>query len=243
MDPVDAVKFGIKWQGKCFLDRVVAFGWVHGTSAFYMLSDAVTHLMAKRQYKIFAYIDDYVIVVTKDTANLAFQDLWNLLLELGLPINETKLTPPSRALTCLGINVNVDTNSLSINGIKLQDIHMTCQKFVYKKHTSKKHLQSRIRKLIYIHKCVAPARVFINRMLNLLRQNAHLSKSKLTQKFFQDLAWFLAFLPKFNAITYIRKDPIPFDHTLHVDAFLMGLGGIWNNRVYATPVIPPIHFT
>ena len=52
----------------------------------------------------------------------------------------------------------------------------------------------------------------------------------------------MAFLPKFNGITYIKKDPIPFYHTLHVDASLPGLGGIWNNRVYATPVTPLVHF-
>ena len=89
---------------------------------------------------------------------------------------------------------------------------------------------------------MAPARVFINRMLNLLRENADSSKIKLTQEFFRDLAWFLAFLPKFNRITYIRKDPKPFDHTFHVDASLTGLGGIWSNRVYAIPVIPLVHF-
>ena len=197
--------------------------------------------MAKRQHKIFAYIDNYVIVAARDRANVAFHDLLHLLLELGLPINETKLTPPSRALTCLGINVNVHTNTLSIDAIKLLHIYMTFQNFANKNYTSKKHIQSLIGKLIYIHKCVSPARVFINRNFNLLRQNAHISKIKLTQEFFQDLAWFLAFLPKFNGITYINKDPIPFDHTLHVDASLTGLGGIWNNRVYPTPVIPLVH--
>ena len=242
VDPADTVKFGIKWEGKYFLDQAVAFGWVHGTSAFQMLSDAVTYLMAKRHHNIFAYIDDYVIVATRDTANAVFHDLLTLLLELGLPINETKLTPPSRTVTCLGISVNLDTNSLSIDNMKLQEIHLTSKNFVNKRYTSKKQLQSLIGKLIYIHKCVAPARVFINRMLNLLRESGKSSKIKLTQDFFQDLAWFLAFLPKFNGVTYIKKDPIPFDHTLHVDASLTGLGGIWNNRVYATPVIPLVHF-
>ena len=142
MDPADAVKFGIKWQEKYFLDRAVVFGWVHRTSAFQMLSDAVTYIMAKCQHKIFACINDYVIVATRDRANLAFQDLLHLLLELGLSISKTKLTPPSRALTCLGINVNVDTYTLSIDTMKLQDTGMTCQKFVNKNYKSKKHLLS-----------------------------------------------------------------------------------------------------
>ena len=80
MDPTDAVKFGIKWQGKYSLDRAVTFVWVHGTSAFQMLSDAVTHIMAKRQHIIFAYINDYIIVATRNTANVVFHYLLNLLL-------------------------------------------------------------------------------------------------------------------------------------------------------------------
>ena len=34
VDPADALKFGIKWDNEYFLDSVIAFGWVHGRSAF-----------------------------------------------------------------------------------------------------------------------------------------------------------------------------------------------------------------
>ena len=34
VDPADALKFGIYWQGKYFIDNGVAFGWVHGSSVF-----------------------------------------------------------------------------------------------------------------------------------------------------------------------------------------------------------------
>ena len=94
VDPADALKFGIKWQDQYFLDIGVAFGWVHGSSAFQMVSDAVTYIMAKCHHKIFAYIDDYIIVGHKDTATRAFQDLLFLLDELGLPISTEKLPPP-----------------------------------------------------------------------------------------------------------------------------------------------------
>ena len=32
VDPADALKFGIKWDNKYFLDKGITFGWVHGTS-------------------------------------------------------------------------------------------------------------------------------------------------------------------------------------------------------------------
>ena len=242
VDPADALKFGIKWDNKYFLDRGIAFGWVHGTSAFQMVSDAVTYIMAKRQHRVLAYIDDYIIISSPDTATKAFDELSQLLRDLGLPINQKKVSSPGRALTCLGIFVDLDRNTLSIDEAKLQSILSECQKFATKKHTTKKGFQSLLGKLIYVQKCVKPARIFINRMLNLLRTNSHRNRIHLDQEFFRDLNWFLKFLPGFNGVTCIGKETIPEDHTLHVDASLTGLGGVWANRVYASPIIQLTQF-
>ena len=103
VDPDNALKFGIKWQDQCFLDIGVVFGLVHGSSAFHMVSDGVTYVMAKRHHKIFTYIDDYIIVAHKNEAHKAFNDLFTLLEDLGLPIGMEKLHSPCRSLTCLGI--------------------------------------------------------------------------------------------------------------------------------------------
>ena len=130
-----------------------------------MVSDAVTYVMSKRQHRVLAYI----IISSPDTAKGAFDELFQLLQDLGLPINHKKVCSPSRAVTCLGILVNLDENTLSIDESKVQAILSECQKFANKKHTTKKGLQSLLGKLIYVHKCVKPARIFINRMLNLLR--------------------------------------------------------------------------
>ena len=105
-----------------------------------------------------------------------------------------------------------------------------------KRHLTKKAVQSLLGKLLYIHKCVVPARTFINRMLALFRQSSTKRRIVLTEEFHNDLNWFLLFLPKFNGITYIQKPNIPGAQTLHVDASLTGLGGVWKNQVYATPI-------
>ena len=46
-DPVEALKFGIRWQDQYFLDGGIAFGWVHGTSVFQMVKDTIAHIMRK----------------------------------------------------------------------------------------------------------------------------------------------------------------------------------------------------
>ena len=80
-----------------------------------MVSDAVTYIMAMRHHKVLAYIDDYIIIAPPETANQAFDDLYQLLNDLGLPINNKNVSAPCRALTCLGICVNLDSNTLSID--------------------------------------------------------------------------------------------------------------------------------
>ena len=112
-----------------------------------------------------------------------------------------------------------------------------------KKSLSKKSYQSSISKLIYIHKCVTPARTFVNRILSLFRSSSHKSRIQLTQDFFRDIQRFLKFLPAFNVVTFFRKSPIPRLDSLHLDACLSGLGAIWNHRVYSTPIIHIPKFT
>ena len=51
VDPADAFKFGIKWQDKHYLDRAVVFSWVHGSTAFQMMSDAIIHIMVMENAK------------------------------------------------------------------------------------------------------------------------------------------------------------------------------------------------
>ena len=48
VDPADALKLGIRWADAFFVDLLVAFGWKHGSGLFKILSDAIAHIMAKK---------------------------------------------------------------------------------------------------------------------------------------------------------------------------------------------------
>ena len=54
----------------------------------------------------------------------------------------------------------------------------------------------------------------------------------------QDIHWFIHFLPKFNDRAILVKSPIQESHTIHIGASLTGLGGVWGNKIYATPIYP-----
>ena len=89
VDPADAVKFDIKWKDHYYLDLWVAFSWIHGSSSFQLVADIITH-MKKKGFQVFAYIDDFILVNPKHKAREAFDMLYNLVTELGLPMNEDK---------------------------------------------------------------------------------------------------------------------------------------------------------
>ena len=117
------LKFGIKWQDQYFLDGGIAFGWVHGTSAFQMVMDVIAHIMRKRRCQLFLYINDFVGVVDANAANSHFEYLTKLLQKLGLPLNWDKHAPSSRQLTCLGIVISLSDFTLSIDKDKLDLIY------------------------------------------------------------------------------------------------------------------------
>ena len=95
VDPGDGLKLGISWEGKYYIDGSAAFGWAHGSTSFQLLSDAVAHIMRRKGYNLFCYIDDYIAVLPKSKAGKAFDDLCALLIELGLPTSIEKKTPPA----------------------------------------------------------------------------------------------------------------------------------------------------
>ena len=78
--------------------------------------------MRKNGYKLFGYLEDYILVAEHAEIQVAFNFLHDFILELGLTINPKKLTPPSKVANCLGIVFNMIDFSLSISDEKIANI-------------------------------------------------------------------------------------------------------------------------
>ena len=150
--------------------------------------------------------------------------------ELGLTISEKKLVPPSTQVTCLGVLIDTVKGTLSIPPEKLQDITQAVRHWLGKNVAPKRQLQSILGLLLYVHKCVKPARIFLNRMLDLLRSCHGHQKIRLTSDFKRDLRWLAKFLPTYNGISLYDHKQV--DVTLELDACLTGFGGRSGNFVY-----------
>ena len=112
----------------------------------------------------------------------------------------------------------------------MSDIRKICSEWLDKRIVSKNELQSLLGSLLYITKCVKSLRSFLNRMLQLLRDNNDNKDIVLTTEFFKDLRWFNTFLQIYNRVTMYQVTPLFED--IHLDASLTGLGGQFKNYVY-----------
>ena len=179
--------------------------------------------------RVYNHIDDVICVHQRHNAHQEFDALYSLFEFLGLPINPKKVVPPSTALTCMGINVDVVSGIISIPQDKCLQILDTCPLFIEKKHITRRQLQSLLGKLLYLHRCVPASRSFVNRLLNTLRTSPH--RVIITEEMKKDLSWFIQILVRFNGKVLFPGKRQEID--VYVDASLSGLGAYWNNNVYA----------
>ena len=234
IDPGDLDLLGFH-HNDYYFDGSLAFGYRHGSVFFQRCSDAIRYIMKNYGFHtIFNYIDDLIYVGLPHEIHQSFTFLQHLLQDLGLEVSPSKLIAPATQVVCLGILVDTVTQTISIPKDKLQQIKDICFSWSSKTYCSKRDLQSLLGSLLYITKCIKPARYFLNRMLALLRQNVNHRKILLHQQFFADLNWFLTFLDTYNGITYYKITEQ--DAQVYLDASLTGLGGVYGSFVYALPI-------
>ena len=235
-DPKDIHFTGLNWHKKFYIDVAIPFGYRHGSMACQRVTDAIRFIMHQQGHSLFNYIDDLIGCKTPDQAWQAYKFLCDLLEKLGMPISKDKLCEPQTEIPCLGINVNVTTGIISIPDEKLVEVTELCKKWQSKVKTTKRQLQSLAGVLLYIHKCVKPARIFINRILDALRQAPTVGYTPVSQATKQDIEWFVLFLKKFNGKVIFNKSNKANPIVIHLDASLKGMGACMMNRIYACPM-------
>ena len=228
-DPRDFTVLGLYWQGRRYVDVSIPFGIKTGASACQMVTDCITHLMASQTHWTCAYLDDVIGVATPASASNAFTSLNNLIRTLGLPINQEKVVAPAQEMTCLGININAQSGTLTIPPDKVHNIKRLCNQWASKAYATRRSIQRLLGHLLYLHRCVHPSRLFVNRILQVLRMAPPQGRISLDAEFFRDINWFRRFLDKFNGVTKIHNTAAPA-RDLYVDASLQGIGAYFEGQ-------------
>ena len=145
--------------------------------------------MAGKQFSICNYIDHLIGCHSPDVITRSYHTLLNVLTQLGLPISTEKLCKPSYMVPCLGIDINISDGTLSLPQDKLESVVATCQRWANAKTATRHQLQALVGLLMYVHKCVKPARLIVNRVLDTLRAPPQ-GNSTLSPTFQLDISWF-----------------------------------------------------
>ena len=233
VDPGDIDLLGLSHNG-LYTDLSLPFGFRHGSNFFTRCSDAIRHIMRQHGFPgLWNYIDDLIYIGLPSNIYNSYQFLLNLLQDLGLAISPEKLVAPTTSAICLGILVDTKARTISIPAEKFLEIKTLCSNWVFKKYATKNQFQSLLGSLLYITKCVKPARLFLNRMLALFRSYFQNQRIPLSASFFKELNWFNTFLNSYNGVTYYDSRPV--DESIFPDACLTGLGGVFQQFVYAIP--------
>ena len=132
------------------------------------------------------------------------------------------------------MNIDSVNKTIEIAEEKMCRIKVMIKDWRTKKSCSRQQLQSLLGNLLYIHKCVKPAHIFVSRMLELLRANYDKHTITLTSEFRCDLRWFDQFLVAYNGMSYFNHKQV--HGTIELDACLTGFGGCWNSYVYHIPI-------
>ena len=235
-DPLDWPLLCFAWDGSYYCDLSMPFG--ARASSFHMQSVAncITDILKMYGITSLMYLDDLIIVSPdRESAWLQYNTARRLLHDLGLPEAKDKAQTPNTSVRWLGIVVDAANRTLSIPGEKVHNILEQVSMYTHKSHITKKQLQSMLGQLLFVAKCVRPARVFVSRLLESLRQATNTS-IKVTEDMRADLAWFIQFCGEWNGVGIIA--PAAPDRVIMVDACLSGLGGTDGQYAYGLQVAP-----
>lgn len=166
-----------------------------------------------------------------------FQEVYDLISELGLPIAAEKVIAPARVIRFLGIIIDLNEKEIRIPDDKITAFLNLARDTREKKYVSVRCIQSIAGHINHIGKAVKPARLFMNRILEVLRE-ARGQPVRVDRRMKADLSWFAQFLDQYNGRTLI-VDPTP-TASMEVDSCLIGGGGRMFGLCYAVRYPPKI---
>ena len=123
------------------------------------------YVLRQRGHTVMNYVDDFFGVEMQRDARGAYDTLYAVLQKLGLTISVKKLVPPGTKAVCLGIAFDTEKGEISIPAEKMSKIVHMVEEWQAKKCCTRHQLQSLLGHLLYVHKCVKPARFIVNWIL------------------------------------------------------------------------------
>ena len=124
---------------------------------------------------------------------------------------------------------------MSIPNGKLYKIKELCKKWSFKTIATRNQIQKLLGHLLYLHKCISPARLFTNRILSVHRGCPRDGPVTLNGAFRKDIAWFNNFLTVFNGTVKIHDENV-HNNITYVYASFVAMGAIFGRKLYTLQI-------
>ena len=236
-DPLDWPLLGIGWDDQYFVDLAIPFGLRHGASACQRVSEAAGEVAAAEHGTLMhAYVDDTGGAALEEVADAHYKGLLATFERLGLDVAPLKCQAPSYVMIWIGVLFNTLTMSMAIDPERIQEAVNMCNDFLAASTITLAKLQSFLGKLFHAVKCTVSARVFLSRLLDLLREATNKQSVVISEKARADAWWCASFLHAFNGVTLAKPDAA--EVVAFVDSCLVGAGGACRGYGYYSIAYP-----
>ena len=233
VDPLDYRLLGFSVHKLLYFHTCLVFGQRSAVLACQRTTKGAIFAFEKMGYTADVYIDDFFGADTPELAYIAFVVLKTLLAELGLQMADDKEVSPSTTMLCLGIIFDTIAMTVSVPDFRMAELKDILNQWLTGSYFTKHILQSLLGKLSYVAACVKPGRIFMSRLLNILRDlpGHGRGKFRITDEIRADLRWWDTFLPLYNGVSIIKEGTwVPADSFFFTDACLFGFGAVCDNE-------------
>jgi hypothetical protein len=197
-------------------------------------TSAVINIARQAGITTLAYIDDIAGVQAPGDAQAGLTHCRRVLRDLGLAEQPDKMTPPATSMTWLGVAFDTDSMVMSVPPEKIKECLKLARMWSTKTSCTRSQLRSYLGKLFHIAQCCPILRLFVNRMLETLRNAPEQGSINIPKSFQADINWIISYLPLYNGIQMIPYKPT-LSAPITVDSCLTGCGGHFANNIYAAP--------
>ena len=236
---------GLKWDlgdgrgERTFIDARLCFGMASGPYVFNAISEFIVRCMFRKGYKyVVNYLDDFLIMeINRDKCIESQLKLFRVIRHLGFSLSFKKISPVSKKVVFLGIEIDSVSMRLTLPDEKMSGLLEKLSNAEGKLKLTKQEVQSLAGSLAHASKVVKGGRCFTRRiydLCNIVEKPYH--KIRLSGEARADIRWWLEFAKEFNGSEKIIR-PIHTHLSVYSDSSFAGfaaqhgrdwLMGVWD---------------
>ena len=236
--PADWPLLGMRWQGRYYFHRTLPFGLRSSCHLWERYATAaewiITHTFGVRD--LLHYVDDSFLAAA--TATECRHNLGRVKLayeELGVPDAADKTEGPSTRITFLGIQIDSQAMTVSLDQPRLDAIRLLLCEWVGRESCSLRQLQSTIGTLAWAAQVVRHGRTFLQHLRDMAtaHQNIRTPHDTTTitvnEDVRDDLGWWARYMEQWNGISLLWEEEWIGDTSVlqpHTDACVEGYAAV-----------------